>query len=57
MKRQLKTVNEITKITGIAIRALHYDEMNLLKPVEISQAVYGLYSNEDVETSQQIMLS
>ncbi|WP_278246529.1 hypothetical protein [Clostridium lundense] len=24
MKRQLKTVNEIAKLTGITIRALHY---------------------------------
>lgn len=56
MKKQLKTVNEIAKLTGITIRALHYyDEINLLKPSDISDAGYRLYSNEDIEILQQIM--
>lgn len=56
MKSQLKTVNEIAKLTGITVRALHYyDQINLLKPSNSSQAGYRLYSNEDVETLQQIM--
>ncbi len=56
MKTQFKTVNEIAKLTGITVRALHYyDEINLLKPSNSSQAGYRLYSNEEVETLQQIM--
>ena len=56
MKSQLKTVNEIAKLTGITVRALHYyDEINLLKPSDNTQAGYRLYSNEDVETLHQIM--
>lgn len=56
MKNQLKTVNEISKLTGITVRALHYyDEINLLKPSENSKAGYRLYSNEDIETLHQIM--
>ncbi len=56
MKSQLKTVKEISKLTGITVRALHYyDEINLLKPSDNSQAGYRLYSNEDVESLHQIM--
>lgn len=56
MKSQLKMVNEVAKLTGITVRALHYyDEINLLKPSDNYQAGYRLYSNEDVETLQQIM--
>lgn len=56
MKSQLKTVNEIAKLTGITVRALHYyDEINLLKPSDNSQAGYRLYSDEDVEILHQIM--
>ena len=56
MNYQFKTVNEIAKLTGITVWALHYyDEINLLKPSNSSQAGYRLYSNEDVETLQQIM--
>jgi len=34
MKNQLKTVNEIAKLTGITIRTLHYyDGIDLLKPI------------------------
>lgn len=56
MNSQLKTVNEIAKLTGTTVRTLHYyDEINLLKPSDSSQAGYRLYSNEDVETLHQIM--
>lgn len=56
MKKQLKTVNEVAKLTGITIRTLHYyDEINLLKPSDISEAGYRLYGNNDIETLQQIM--
>lgn len=56
MKNQLKTVNQISKLTGITVRSLHYyDEINLLKPSDNSKAGYRLYSNEDIETLHQIM--
>lgn len=56
MKKQLRTVNETAKLTGITIRALHYyDEIGLLKPSEISEAGYRFYSNEDIVLLQQIL--
>lgn len=56
MKSKLKTVNEIAKLTGITVRTLHYyDEINLLKPSDSSQAGYRLYSNEDIEILHQIL--
>ena len=56
INKQFKTVKEVAKMTGTTVRALHYyDEINLLKSSNISQAGYRLYSNEDIETLQQIM--
>ncbi|MGL5087732.1 MAG: MerR family transcriptional regulator, partial [Clostridium sp.] len=56
MKSQLKMVNEISKLTGITVRALHYyDEINLLKPSDNSESGYRLYSDEDIESLHQIM--
>lgn len=57
MKNQFKTVNEIAKLTGITVRTLHYyDEIDLLKPSNTSDAGYRLYSNSDIATLQQILL-
>ena len=56
MNSQFKTVNEVAKLTGITVRALHYyDEINLFKPSDNTSAGYRLYSNEDIETLQQIL--
>lgn len=53
----MMTVKEISKITGISIRTLHYyDQIGLLKPTEITDAGYRLYNDESLERLQQILL-
>lgn len=50
------TINEVSKLTGITVRALHYyDEIGLLSPANYTQAKYRLYSNSELEKLQQIM--
>lgn len=50
------TINEVSKLTGITIRALHYyDEIGLLSPANYTDAKYRLYSNEELKKLQQIM--
>lgn len=52
----MKTVKEISKITGISVRTLHYyDGIGLLKPTEKSEAGYRLYDDKALETLQQIL--
>lgn len=52
----MKTVKEVSKITGISIRTLrYYDEIGLLKPTELTEAGYRLYDNEALEKLQEIM--
>lgn len=49
-------ISEVAKLTGITVRELHYyDEVGLLKPSEITEAGYRLYSREDLEILQQIL--
>ena len=49
-------ISEVAKLTGITVRTLHYyDEVGLLKPSEITEAGYRLYSREDLEILQQIL--
>lgn len=50
------TVHEVSKLTGISIRTLHYyDEIGLLKPSEYSEAGYRYYDHADLEKLQQIL--
>lgn len=52
----MKTVKEISEITGISIRALrYYDEIGLLKPTALTKANYRLYDDEALEKLQQIL--
>lgn len=52
----MKTVKEVSEITGISIRALrYYDEIGLLKPTQLTEAGYRLYDNKALEKLQQIM--
>ena len=49
-------ISEVAKLTGKTVRTLHYyDEIGLLKPSEITEAGYRLYSREDLEILQQIL--
>lgn len=52
----MKTVKEISEITGISVRTLHYyDEIGLFSPTEKSEAGYRLYDDKALETLQQIL--
>jgi len=52
----MRTVKEVSDLTRISVRALHYyDEIGLLKPSEITDAGYRLYDDEALKTLQQIL--
>ncbi len=53
----MRTVNEVSKLTGISVRTLHYyDQIGLLKPSQVTEAGYRLYDDGALEKLQQIML-
>ena len=53
----MKTVNELSKITGLSKRTIrYYDQINLLKPEVISESGYRLYGNKSLEILQQILI-
>ena len=52
----MKTVKEISEMTGISVRTLHYyDEIGLLRPTAKSEAGYRLYDDKALEMLQQIL--
>lgn len=52
----MRTVKQISDLTGISVRMLHYyDEIGLLKPSAVTEAGYRLYDNESLVTLQQIL--
>ena len=52
----MRTVKEVSQLTGISIRTLrYYDEIGLLKPARISANQYRLYDNKALEKLQEIM--
>ena len=52
----MRTVKEVSDLTGISVRALHYyDEIGLLKPTDKSEAGYRLYDDKALETLQQVL--
>jgi DNA-binding transcriptional MerR regulator len=51
------TVGELSRLTGITVRALHhYDEIGLCRPSARSAAGYRLYNDDDVLRVQQVLL-
>ena len=53
----MRTVHEVSKLTGVSIRTLqYYDRIGLLHPTEYSDAGYRLYDDAALETLQQILL-
>ncbi|MDE6864103.1 MAG: MerR family transcriptional regulator [Eubacterium sp.] len=53
----MKTVKEISKLTGISVRTLHYyDEINLLKPTQTTDAGYRLYDDTALQRLHSILL-
>lgn len=52
----MRTVKELSDITGISVRTLHYyDEIGLLTPTAKSEAGYRLYDDKALETLRQIL--
>ncbi len=53
----MMTVNEVSKLTGVSIRALqYYDKIGLLRPTSYTASGYRLYDDTAMETLQQILL-
>ena len=52
----MRTVKELSDITDISVRTLHYyDQIGLLTPTAKSEAGYRLYDDKALETLQQIL--
>lgn len=53
----MRTVNEVSKLTGVSIRTLqYYDKIGLLKPTDYTKSGYRLYDDTALERLQQILL-
>ena len=52
----MKTVKEVSRITGVRVRTLHhYDASGLLKPAKITDAGYRLYDDTALRRLQTIL--
>ena len=52
----MKSISQVAKLTGISTRTLqYYDEIDLLKPSEITPAGYRLYDDDALQQLQQIL--
>lgn len=52
----MKTVHEVSAITGVSVRALHhYDAIGLLRPTATTEAGYRLYDDEALARLQTIL--
>lgn len=53
----MMTVHEVSKISGVSIRALHhYDNIGLLPATDVTEAGYRLYNKAALERLQHILL-
>lgn len=53
----MRTVKEVSKITGVSVRTLHhYDAIGLLKPTKVSEAGYRMYDDTALRRLQNILL-
>ena len=53
----MRTVNEVSKLTGVSVRTLHhYDAIGLLKPTKVTAAGYRLYDDTALGRLQSILL-
>ncbi len=52
----MRTVKQVSDLTGISVRMLHYyDEIGLLKPSAVTESGYRLYDDEALITLQQVL--
>jgi len=53
----MKTVTEVSKVSGVSVRTLHhYDAIGLLKPSRVTEAGYRLYDTQALKRLQTILL-
>ena len=53
----MKTVQQVSKLTGVSVRTLHhYHQIGLLKPAKITEAGYRLYDGKALQRLQAILL-
>ena len=53
----MRTVNVVSKITGVSVRTLHhYDAIGLLKPTKVTEAGYRMYDDTAISRLQSILL-
>ena len=53
----MKTVKEVSRLTGVSVRTLHhYDAIGLLKPTAVTEAGYRLYDENALGKLQTILL-
>lgn len=53
----MKTVKEVSSLTGVSVRTLHhYDAIGLLKPTRVTEAGYRLYDDAALRRLQTILL-
>lgn len=53
----MRTVKEVSKLTGVSVRTLHhYDVIGLLKPTKVTEAGYRLYDDTALSRLQNILL-
>ena len=53
----MRTVKEVSKITGVSVRTLHYyDAIGLLKPTKVTDAGYRMYDGTALSRLQHILL-
>jgi MerR family transcriptional regulator, thiopeptide resistance regulator len=51
------TVGELSRLTGVTVRALHhYDEIGLVRPSQRTAAGYRLYDDDDALRLQQVLV-
>ena len=52
----MKSVKEVSKLTGVSVRTLHhYDAIGLLKPTKVTEAGYRLYDDTALSRLQTIL--
>lgn len=54
---EMRTVKEVSKLTGVSVRTLHYyDAIGLLKPTKVTEAGYRMYDDTALSRLQNILL-
>lgn len=53
----MKTVKEMSQLSGVSVRTLHYyDEIDLLKPTVVAENGYRYYDHLAISRLQEVLL-